>query len=196
MTRLNTPFAKLAALALAAGGALALSACGFAPLYGAPGVVSGLAAIHVTAPEGRAGELIREHLDDALAHSSDARPAYQMTLKLYEQRFPRGVRVDNVATRYEYVLTAVYTLTPTEGSAKPKTGRVRVEVTYDSADQPYASIAAQQDAEDRAAEEAARRIQLELAAWLATGEPSAAKAQKVTPPPANSVTPSGLPSGT
>jgi len=61
-----------------------------------------------------------------------------------------------------------YTLTPTGGSTKPaKTGRVRVEVTYDSADQPYASVAAQQDAQDRAAGEAARRIQLELATWLA-----------------------------
>ena len=50
---------------------------------------------------------------------------------------------------------------------------MRVELTYDSADQPYASIAAQQDAEDRATEEAARRIQLELAAWMATGEPKA-----------------------
>ena len=47
-------------------------------------------------------------------------------------------------------------------------GVVRVELTYDSADQPYASIAAQQDAQQRAAEEAARRIHLELAAWLAT----------------------------
>ena len=60
-----------------------------------------------------------------------------------------------------------------------KKGRVRVEVTYDSADQPYASIAAQQDAQDRAAEEAARRIQLELAAWLATGEPHAKTPPKV-----------------
>ena len=185
MTRPQPPtlFAKLTGLALCAGGALALAGCGFAPLYGEPGVVSGLAAIHVTAPEGRAGELIREHLDDVLAHSADSKPVYQMTLKLYEQRYPRGVRVDNVATRYEYVLTAVYTLTPSEGTSKPKTGRVRVEVTYDSADQPYASVAAQQDAQDRATEEAARKIQLELAVWLAKGQPDDAppRAKPVKP---------------
>jgi LPS-assembly lipoprotein len=45
-----------------------------------------------------------------------------------------------------------------------------VEVTYDSADQPYASIAAQQDAQQRAATEAARRIQLEVGIWLANGK--------------------------
>jgi LPS-assembly lipoprotein len=44
---------------------------------------------------------------------------------------------------------------------------VRVELSYDSADQPYASVIAQQDAQARAAQEAARRIHLELAAFLA-----------------------------
>ncbi len=178
MARLTRPLA-------AAGLALILAGCGFAPLYGQPGVVAGLSSIHVTAPQGRAGELIREHLDDVLAHSADAKPAYQMTLQLYEQRYPRGVRVDNVATRYEYVLTAVYTLTPSEGTAKPKVGRVRVEVTYDSADQPYASVAAQQDAQDRATEEAARKIQLELAVWMAKGSPMDAAKPAKAPKPAS-----------
>jgi len=49
---------------------------------------------------------------------------------------------------------------------------VRVELTYDSADQPYAAITAQQDAQDRAAQEAAQKIQLEVAAWLAAGAKS------------------------
>ena len=92
-----------------------------------------------------------------------------MQLSLSEARYPRGVRIDNVATRYEYVLVADYALAAVPSGALAKKGRVRVELTYDSADQPYASIAAQQDAQDRGAEEAARRIQLELAAWLANG---------------------------
>jgi LPS-assembly lipoprotein len=97
-----------------------------------------------------------------------------MNLQLAEARYPRGIRIDNVATRYEYVLTANYQLTTLPAGAAVKRGSVRVELTYDSADQPYASIAAQQDAQERAAEEAARRIQLELATWLATtGKPKA-----------------------
>jgi LPS-assembly lipoprotein len=76
------------------------------------------------------------------------------------------------------VLIASYTLASEPSGALAKKGQVRVELTYDSADQPYASVAAQQDAQDRATEEAARRIQLELAAWMATGEP------KATPPKA------------
>jgi LPS-assembly lipoprotein len=152
--------------------ALGLSGCGFQPLYAQQGVVSNLAAVDVVAPQGRTGFLIREHLEDALAVKRSGAPTWRMNLALAEARYPRGVRVDNVATRYEYVLTANYALTNITSGAVAKRGHVRVELTYDSADQPYAAISAQQDAQDRAAQEAARRIQLELAAWLASGAAS------------------------
>lgn len=169
----------------AVGAALALGGCGFTPLYAQPGVVSNLAAIDVTAPQGRTGFLLRQHLDDAFAKKHGAPAKYAMRLALSEARYPRGIRTDNVATRYEYVLTADYTLANLPAGDIAKSGRVRVELTYDSADQPYASVAAQQDAQDRAAEEAARRIQLELAAWLATGEPKASTPATVVPPKAS-----------
>lgn len=161
MTRLR-PFAALS-LGFAL---LALGACGFRPLYAEPGVTSGLAGIDVTVPDGRTGYLLGEALDSQLAAGAGA-PVWRLDLDLAEQRFPRGLRVDNVATRYEYVLTAAYTLRSAATGEPAKIGRVRVELTYDSADQPYASVAAQQDAQERAADEAARRIQLELAAWFA-----------------------------
>jgi len=164
--------ARLALYALLAACAAGLSACGFSPLYAQTGLTSNLSSIQVIAPEGRTGYLIRGHLEDALARNPSARPLYKMELQLGEARYPRGVRVDSVATRYEYVLTAAYTLTSTATGAMAKSGSVRVELTYDSADQPYASIAAQQDAQDRGAQEAARRIELELAAWFANGAKS------------------------
>lgn len=147
-----------------------LAGCaGFQPLYGEAGVTRGLAAVEVVAPEGRTGYLIRQQLDDVFARSPGVAPTYRMNLVLGEARYPRGVRIDAVATRYEYVLTAAYTLTSIATGQPARQGNVRVELTYDSADQPYASIAAQQDAQERAAAEAARKIQLELAAWLASG---------------------------
>jgi LPS-assembly lipoprotein len=172
----------LAVLSLAAAG-VALSGCGFTPLYGAPGVTGKLASIDVIQPDQRSGFLIRQHLDDAFAKTRGGGPAaYSMRLSLSEARYPRGVRTDNVATRYEYVLTADYTLANNPSGDIAKKGRVRVEVTYDSADAPYASIAAEQDAQDRACQEAARRIQLELAAWMATGQPSPKKPATALPP--------------
>lgn len=158
---------RLAACAVLAASAAGLGACGFTPLYAQPGVTSSLAAVDVVAPEGRTGYLIREHLDDVFAKNRDVAPKYRMDLQLAESRYPRGLRVDSVATRYEYVLSASYTLTALPSGVRAKRGVVRVELTYDSADQPYASVAAQQDVQDRAAQEAARRIQLELATWLA-----------------------------
>lgn len=156
----------LISLALAAA-ALPLAACGFTPLYAQPGVAAQLAAVEVATPQGRAGALIREHLDDRFGKQVGAPPVYKMDLQLAETRYPRGLRVNNVATRYEYVLHANYTLTTANTGVVVKRGQARVQVTYDSADQPYASITAQQDAQDRAASEAARRIELELAAFLA-----------------------------
>jgi LPS-assembly lipoprotein len=175
---------------LLAATALGLSACGFTPLYAERPVVTKLAHVDVVAPEGRTGFLIREHLDDYLAKDRGAEPAYRMKLQLAETRYPRGVRVDNVATRYEYVLTAAYQLSELPSGALAKAGQVHVEITYDSADQPYAAVAAQQDAADRAADEAARRIQLELAAWMATGKPAdkRVKDPTVAPPEPPAIT--------
>lgn len=163
---------KVLAAGLLLAAAVSLSGCGFRPLYAQSGVVSSLAAVDVVAPGGRTGFLIREHLDDALGVNRGVPPSYRMNLQLSENRYPRGVRIDNVATRYEYVLIANYEVSSLPSGAVAKRGRVRVELTYDSADQPYAAITAQQDAQDRAAQEAARRIQLELAAWLAAGATS------------------------
>ena len=196
MKRVDFPTARAALIASAlATAALALGGCGFTPLYGAPGVIPKLASIDIVKPQGRTGFLLSQHLEDAFAKDPAARSAYTMRLTLAEARYPRGVRTDAVATRYEYVLTADYALANNPAGDIAKTGRVRVEVTYDSADQPYASIAAQQDAEDRAAQEAARRIQLELAAWLATGQPSGKAPPRVVAPPANSTSPGGPPTG-
>lgn len=146
-----------------------LAGCGFTPLYGQPTVAPSLAGVQITAPEGRTGYLLREQLEEQLSYSAGAAPTYRMALQLSEERYPRGVRIDNVATRYEYVLTTYYILTSAVSGAEVKRGKVRIQLTYDSADQPYASIAAQQEAQERAADQAARRIQVELAAWLATG---------------------------
>jgi len=167
--RISRALAKALAAGALAVAAVGLSSCGFTPLYAQQGVASNLASIDVVAPEGRAGYLVREHLDDTFGRNLDAAPTYRMDLVIHESRYPRGVRIDNVATRYEYVMVANYVLSAVSSGAVAKRGAVRVELTYDSADQPYASIAAQQDAQQRAAVEAARRIQLELAAWLATG---------------------------
>lgn len=148
---------------------LGLSACGFTPLYARPGVTPGLASIETVAPDGRAGFLLREQLDDVLAYTGGAPAAYRLTMAVNEQRYARGVRVDNVANRYELRMVVNWRLLDARTGEEVRKGRSEAAVTYDSADQPYAAIAAQNDGQERAAAEVARNIQLDLAAWMANG---------------------------
>jgi LPS-assembly lipoprotein len=146
-----------------------LTACGFTPLYAAPGVSPGLSAIETIAPDGRTGYLLREALDDVLARDLGKPPVWRLGIDLKETRTPRGRRVDSTASRYELVLAAEWKLTSAATGAVVREGVTRTEVTYDRADQPYAAIAASQDGQARAASELARKIQLQLADWIASG---------------------------
>lgn len=150
-----------------AGVALSTAACGFTPLYATPGVTPGLASIRTVAPDGRAGFLLREQLDDAFAHKGGAAPAYNLTLTVEENRFARGVRVDNIANRYELRMKVRWRLGDAKTGTEIRKGEAEAGVTYDSADQPYSAIAAQNDGQERAAAEVARKIQLDIATWLA-----------------------------
>jgi len=151
---------------------LAVSACGFTPLYGSSGVTPGLAAIETVAPAGRAGFLLREQLDDALARNVNVAASHRLTLTVDEKRYARGVRVDNVANRYELRLKVKWKLADARTGTEVRKGETEAAVTYDSADQPYAAIAAQNDGQERAATEVARKIQLDLATWLAGKAPA------------------------
>jgi len=153
----------LAAVAMFGG----LCACGFTPLYATPGVSSGLQTITISAPKGRVPYLLREQLDDLLAHDKSAPPAWRLDLTVVQTRDPRGLSLDNVAERYDLGLTVKYQLTSLATGKVAHSGQVTTDVSYDAADAPYAGIAARQDSQQRAAADAARRIQIQLAAWMA-----------------------------
>jgi LPS-assembly lipoprotein len=165
---------------LLAAAALLLSGCGFTPLYGTAGLSPALSAVEVDAPETRTGHLLREELDDALARDRGRPAAYRLALRIDEDRFARGLRIDDVATRYEVALTVDYILTDARTRRQLTAGTTQVAVTYDSADPPYAAVAAYSDGQERAATQAAERIRIDLARWFAlsarqAGAPPAAR---------------------
>ena len=145
----------------------ALSGCGFTALYSTPGVSPGLSAIETVTPEGRTGFLLGEALNDVLARDAARPAAWRLTMDLKETRTPRGRRVDATASRYELVLTANWKLVSVSTGAVALEGVTSTEATFDRADQPYAGVVANQDAQSRAASELARKIQLQLAVWIA-----------------------------
>jgi LPS-assembly lipoprotein len=167
MTRLNS--ITVAALGFAA---LALGGCGgFTPLYASQGVTPKLSAIEVQRSDGRASYLMGQYLDDAMPRDRDQAPVYRLTYRNSERRVPLGARIDNVATRYEVDMASAYFLTEIATNKIVTKGVVHVNVTYDSADAPYAALGAAQDGERRVAEQAADRIQLELATFFASPRP-------------------------
>jgi LPS-assembly lipoprotein len=148
-------------------GSLALAGCGFTPLYAVPGVSPGLASIEVHAPHGRTAFLLAEDLDRALARDRSASPIYRLDFTVTERRYPRGLTINNVASLYESHVNVSYRLTDLATGRLIKAGAEPIQVVYDVGDQPYAGVVAQQDSQQRAADEAAQRIRTDLAAYFA-----------------------------
>jgi LPS-assembly lipoprotein len=177
MLGMHRPFSPLLT-ALAALAAAPLAGCGFTPLYATPGMTPALAAIDVVVqrvPDARTGEsghnrigfLLHEQLDDELGHNAGLPVRYQLICATKEVRYPRGVRVNNVANRYEINFTVSYILKAAGGTKVLLQGAAPVIVDYDSADPPYAGVAAEQDGEDRAANQAAIQVRLALSRYFA-----------------------------
>ncbi len=148
-------------------GALPLAGCGFTPLYATPALTPALASVETVLPgTSRTGFLLKEQLGQQFARDTDDPAHYRLTVTLTESRFPRGVRVNNVANRYELDVNATYSLTDAATAKVLYTGSSSVEVSYDSADPPYAGVAANQDGEQRAAAQMAIQIRLVLARYF------------------------------
>jgi LPS-assembly lipoprotein len=160
--------ARGAALTLSLGAVLTpLAGCGFTPLYAESGVASGLSSIQVEAPRGRVGYLLREALEDDLGRDKGAAPAYRLTMAVNETRGPRGLTIADVAEYYDIGLSVHYALISTRTGKVVTSGDVSSQVSYNDSGQAYGDIAAAQDADARAAADAASRIQMKLIAWVA-----------------------------
>jgi LPS-assembly lipoprotein len=154
--------------ALAAAAALALSACGFTPLYATQGLSPGLSAIEVNVSHGRLSYLLGESLNDELARNRDRPPVYRLDVSVSSRTFARGLNLDETAAYYEDNVLVDYKLVEIATGRVLRQASEPVEVTYAATVLPYAGIAAQEDAQQRAADEAAVRIRTDLAVYFAT----------------------------
>ena len=156
--------AWLGVLALAAA---PLAGCGFTPLYATPAVSPALGSIAFDLPgTSRTGYLLKEQLNRDLARDQGEAPHYRLAITLHEIRFPGGVRVNNVANRYEIDTTASYVLTDSATGKVLYRNSATTEVSYDSADPPYAGVVANQDGEQRTAGQLSVLIRLGLARYF------------------------------
>lgn len=153
--------------------ALVLSACGFRPLYGTlganPGAQRIFASIYVAPIElERVGYELRNSLIDDLEASGEPQGAiYQLNVKLTEKKEGIAVNTTGSITRYNYTLLAHYELIDEKSAAVLISGDDSSLAAYNVVTSPYATLVAEQYAQQRAAEDIAQRVQLDLAVFFA-----------------------------
>lgn len=146
---------------------LPVAGCGFTPLYGESQTGGSLRDVRVQVGEhSRSNFFLQERLNDAFGRS-DGPGSWVLTVTSVKHRYPRGVRVNNVATRYELDLVTTFVLKDAVTGKTALSDTVTGQVSYASSDQPYAGVAAEQDGEARAAAAAADMIRLRVAQYFA-----------------------------
>jgi len=161
MKRLTIVFALAAA-------ALAASACGFAPIYATPEANFAPLRDIAVAPRGqeKIDYIFSQVMSDKLGAYTPS-GAYRLETVLSEHRQGFGIRVDDVATRYESTVTAQYRLVRAADDTVLLQGRRAGISSYDVADDPYAELTAEQRSLERATELAAEKVRLDLTLYFA-----------------------------
>ena len=157
---------RLAFLAL-----LAATACSFRPIYQgkeARVVVPDLAAIEVGPLYGRQGSFLRNYLlDEFNPKSMQVAAAYRLNVTVREETNTLAIQLDNSPTRANLTLGATFVLTRISDGQVLYDSATRRVVSYNVRSDPFATLAAEQDAERRASREVARQIRTILSLYFA-----------------------------
>lgn len=168
--------------------ALALTGCGFHPLYGdlngKPGAASRFPLVYVPPIElENAGYEVRNDLLDLTrAKSEPAGVLYDLRIVLRDrnqdiavQNTQIGVVKEVEITRYNYTLIANYEIVDRKTQKVLYKGVESSLSAYDVVDNPYATLTAQQDAQAHTAQDIAEKLRLRLALFFAQQAPEAGK---------------------
>jgi LPS-assembly lipoprotein len=148
--------------------ALVATGCGFRPLYGSSAAAHGapdLAAISVEPIADRIGQQLRNKLVALLeADHPPTRPRYSLSVQLSESTQKLAVQRNELATRANYELSAVFGLS--EGTKSLYTSRRTAISSYNILVSDFGTLTASTDAKNRAIEEIADAIRTGLAIYF------------------------------
>jgi len=157
---------KLALLALA----LSLTACGFKPVHSVTKFESEPAfkniKVELIEPERisqrEAGYFLQQ---DLFARMGENAGPHILKIKPRTRRTPYGLTSNDVASRFDLVLTVNYDLVNSVDGKVLDKGRVSATTTFGSSRDPYARITAEQSAAEQVARNAADRLMIRLASY-------------------------------
>ena len=153
---------------------MALAACGLQPMYagGSSGAVArGLAAIDVSAIEGRAGWLVRNALVDRLGAAHAAEPArYRLDVRLDDRLEGLALLSDDTIGRERRTLRARYQLVDSASGEIVLDATAGSDAGIDVVSSEYATIAAEQTALENLSRDVADRIVAAVALKLRGGQ--------------------------
>ena len=154
--------------------ALALSGCGFQPLYG--GTTAGgqrlseaMAGVEITPIPGRVGQKLRNELIFADTGGGAGAPSrYKLDIAIKESVTDQLVQITGDATGQVYQIVATFKLVdPTNGRVLMQ-GKAISRAPYNRFQEIFANVRARYDAENRAARTMSESIKTQLAAYLAS----------------------------
>lgn len=152
--------------------ALLLSGCGFRPLYGTSGAEPGAQALFSSIyVETDDTELVGYELRNAvmdLMHCTNDPHAARYRLRFTVRQTREGVTIapDAAITRYDYTLNVNYTLEDAKTGAVITKGTESTLSAFDVVSSPYSTLVAQQSAQKSASQDAASRLQIDLAVYF------------------------------
>ena len=154
------------------GAAVALSACGFKPLYGrsegqALSPVDQMAAIRIAPLADRFGQQMHNLLRDRLNPYGQPRgPAYRLEVAIREVRHELGIRKDETATRANLILSANFTLRDLESGRVLLEGRTSSVNSFNILTNQFATDFSEADARERALRELSDSIRVRLGIYF------------------------------
>lgn len=157
--------------ALLASFALVLGACDFEPLYGGQGggaTVVAAEGLRVTTVRDRFGLQLRNNLLDRLTPRGEPQRArYTLDIKVTRDKEGVAVGADSFVSRYNLRVTVDFQLFDREAAGAPiLVGKAYSAAAFNVVRADFANLAAERDAEDRAAREIANDISQRVAVYL------------------------------
>ena len=152
---------------------LLLAACGLKPMYagGASGTVAtGLGRVQVAPIPERAGWLVRNALVDRLGGEA-GNPAYRLEVELDDDLTAFGIRGDSAVTRERRTLRARYRLVDLSSGEVVLDATAGSDAGIDIVSSEYATVAAEQTAQERLAGVIADQMVARLALFMRRSRP-------------------------